>query len=95
MNLTHIILGLGAYLFPINAFSKKKPAMRHAMSKFCVLKFRCYAALMVDLNGCLSVFPGSDGGNKKLRQNSMNFCYIAFPRAGVRRIFYKAFILRR
>ena len=45
-----VILGLGAYFFPVNAFSIHKHVMRRVMSNPRELKFRCYTALIIDIN---------------------------------------------
>ena len=49
-HLNRVILGLGTYLFPVNALSKKKRMMRHGMSKPHKLKVRYYTARLIDLN---------------------------------------------
>ena len=57
-NLTSIILGLGAYFFPVNAPSMWKRAMRRRSRKPYGLKLRLYATRLIDLNEYLAVLPG-------------------------------------
>ena len=55
-SLNHIILGLGTYLFPVNALSKQKCAMRHKMRKPHKLKTSCYAVRLAEFNEGLALF---------------------------------------
>ena len=62
MTTTHlnpIILGLGTYFPPVNAFSKQKHAMCRGMRKPHKLKARRYAARMIVINEHLAAFPGA------------------------------------
>ena len=58
------ILGLGAYLFPVNVLSKQNHAMRCGMRNPRSLKLKGYTTRMVGLNKCLDVFPGAKESNK-------------------------------
>ena len=61
VNQNQIILGLGTYLFPINALYKKTSVRCQNMINTCALKVRNYSAHMVELDEYLSVFIGSGG----------------------------------
>ena len=54
-----IILGLGAYFFPVNLLPKQNHAMRRGMRKMRGLKVRRYAARLIDLNEYLYLLPGA------------------------------------
>ena len=55
-----IILGLGAYFFPVNSLSKQKRVMRRGVRKPRVLKLRCYAARLIYLDDYLDSFTGGN-----------------------------------
>ena len=59
-NLTSIIIGLGAYFFPVNELSNQNSVIR----KPRVLKSRHYANCLVLLDEYLAVFPGAKISDK-------------------------------
>ena len=80
LNAEYNIKGLALYPppTPVSLISKQKRAMRRIMKKPCVLKVRCYAAHLIDLNKYLGLFPGAILSDKigktklnKLLLNSM------------------------
>ena len=65
-NNTHLKIiqeGLLSYLPPINALSKKKRAMCHAMRKNRDIPFKRFTAPLTELNNYLLLFPGSSATN--------------------------------
>ena len=70
------ILGLGAYIFPVNVLSKKKRVMRHRTRNLLKLKLRCYTAHIIELNKYSASFPGikasNEIGDKKLNKIILN-----------------------
>ena len=62
--MTYIILGLGAYFFPVNALPNQKRAIRCVTRKLHGLKVRCHSSSLVVLNEYLVVLPG-----KKISDN--------------------------
>ena len=50
--------GLLEYFFPIDSLSKKKRAMRRAMSKPWSIIFKHFAARLMEMNNFLPIFPG-------------------------------------
>ena len=46
-------------IFPVNALSKQKRAMRRGMRNLCGPKTRYYAACIIDLNDYLDIFHGA------------------------------------
>ena len=50
INLNHIILGLGIYVFSFIRFSKQNHVMRRGMMKPIELKVRDYASRMININ---------------------------------------------
>ena len=55
----YLIKGLAWYFFLCICFKKKQCAMRRCMKKPRILKVRCYAARLIDLNEYLDSFPGA------------------------------------
>ena len=53
----NVILGLGAYLSPVNFLLKKNLAMRHRIGNPRWLKVRGYTDLLIDLDEYLNFFP--------------------------------------
>ena len=62
--LNQVILGLGTYFPPVNAFSKQKRAMLHGTRNTCELKVRRYADHIIYLNEYLDAFPVSKASDK-------------------------------
>ena len=56
--LTILIRGLAQYFPPVSSLSKQKCTMRHGMKKTRSLTVIRYAACLIDLNACLTSFPG-------------------------------------
>ena len=52
-----IILGLGAYFFPVNFLSKQECAILRVMRKPRGIKLRRYTDFLIDLNEYLDYFP--------------------------------------
>ena len=63
-HLKSIILGLGIYIFSVNALKKQKRAIQRGMSNPRGLKLRCYSARMIDRNDYLAVLPGGKSSEK-------------------------------
>ena len=62
--LSSIILGLGAYFFPVNDLSKQRHAMRRGIRKPRGLKVRRSAACLIELNDYLNLFPVAKKSDK-------------------------------
>ena len=63
-HLNCVILGLGTYFFPINAFPKQTCAMCRRIRKPHKLKVRRFAACRIDLNSYLAILSGAKGSDK-------------------------------
>ena len=89
-----IILGLGAYFFPVNSLSKKKRAMRRIMRKPRGLKVRRYSYCLIDLNEYLDSFPGENMPDKigltELNQNLL----FSMPNGWSKQAYMKGFYYR-
>ena len=73
--------------FCINLLLNKNHVMCSRRRKLRVLKIRCYAAHMFELNNYLASFLGLNGANEFLRHSSMELCYIEFLMTDIRRCF--------
>ena len=63
--------GLLEYLFPINALSKQKNAMRRAMRKPWINIFKNFPAGLTEFNNSLPIFTGLDV-RKRMTHKELN-----------------------
>ena len=59
------------YFFPINSLSNQKRAIRRAMRKTRIIKFKCFAARLTEMKNLLPLFPGLDV-TKKITHEDLN-----------------------
>ena len=63
--------GVLEYFFPINALSKQKRAMRHAIRKPQNTTFKRFAESLTEMNNFLMLFTGLDD-SKKMEMEELN-----------------------
>ena len=65
--------------------------MRYGMREPCSLNGRSYAARVIDLNECLSLFPGENGGGKTYETELNEILLNSIPKSWSRQVYALGF----